>query len=142
MDGQRTDVATVENSVSAATGLQSEANNETYRGKESHATSLNILGSDLDGPQSRNSDSEEQEDDGNSCDEDEEDDDDDYADGDGVDYLGDNDVECDMNGDITRVIDPDTSGGDSDANVLSTAPVPAKNLQRSQDGHVVLLWTR
>ncbi|XP_068694172.1 uncharacterized protein [Montipora foliosa] len=142
VDGQRTDVATVENSVSSATGLQSAANNETYRGKESHGTSLNILGSEHDGPQSRNSDSEEQEDDGNSCDEDEEDDDDDYADGDGVDYLGDNDVECDMNGDITRVIDTDTSAGDSDYNVLSTAPVPAKNLQRSQDGHVVLLWTR
>ncbi|XP_015765206.1 PREDICTED: protein VPRBP-like [Acropora digitifera] len=133
-------------SQSAITPLQSEPCNDSYCGAELNATSVDTLVIEHEVTDKRNSDSEEQEDDGNSdIDHDgyeEEEDEDDFNDGDGVDFIDDNDIECDINSDGKTDMDTETSGCDSDGNALSTAAVPAKNLQRSQDGHVVLLWTR
>lgn len=133
-------------SQSAVTPLQSEPCNDSYCGAELNTTSVDTLAIEHEVTDKRNSDSEEQEDDGNSdIDHDgyeEEEDEDDFNDGDGVDFIDDNDIECDINSDGKTDMDTETSGCDSDGNALSTAAVPAKNLQRSQDGHVVLLWTR
>lgn len=131
---------------SAVTPLQSEPSSGSYCGTELNTTSVDTLVIEHEVADKRNSDSEEQEDDGNSdIDHDgyeEEEYDDDFNDGDGVDFIDDNDIECDINSDGKTDMDTETSGCDSDGNVLSTAAVSAKNLQRSQDGHVVLLWTR
>ena len=135
VDDQRTEVNALEGPLSVTTSLQSETSNDSYRGEElipaNPADTLNLEHEEE--RERRNSDSEEQEDDGNSDMEHdgyEEDDDDDYMDGD--------DIDCDV---IKSDADAEASGCDSDANVISTV-VPAKNLQRSQDGLVVLLWTR
>lgn len=143
-DDPKADIVT--GSQSAVTPLQSEPCNDSYCGVELNTTSVDTLAIEHEVTDKRNSDSEEQEDDGNSdIDHDgyeEEEDEDDFNDGDGVDFIDDNDIECDINSDGKTDMDTETSGCDSDGNALSTAAVPAKNLQRSQDGHVVLLWTR
>ena len=139
LDDQRTEVHPLEGPLSAATSLQSETSNDSYRGED--PTSVDTLGIEHEGPERRNSDSEEQEDDGNSDIEHdgyEEEDDDDYIDGEGAEYIDDNDALCDVRSEV----DTETSGCDSDANVVTTGAVPAKNLQLSNDGRVVLLWTR
>lgn len=134
---QRAEVNALEAPLSVTTSLQSETSNDSYRGEEgssNHPDSIN-LEHEVQGER-RTSDSEEQEDDGNSDIEHdgyEEDDDDDFIYGDEID------------GDVIKSdVDAEASGCDSDAaNVASgSAVVPAKNLQRSQDGQVVLLWTR
>lgn len=133
---QRTEVNVLEGPLSVTTSLQSETSNDSYRGEELNPTNTDTLNLEREEERERrNSDSEEQEDDGNSDMEHdgyEEDDDDDYMDGD------------DIDGDVIKSdVDAEASGCDSDANVVSSsAVVPAKNLQRSQDGQVVLLWTR
>ena len=138
LDDQRTEVHPLEGPLSAATSLQSETSNDSYRG--------DTLENEHEGTERRNSDSEEQEDDGNSDVEhdgyEEEEDDDDYIDGEGAECIDDNDALCDVVGDVRSEVDTETSGCDSDANVVTTGAVPAKNLHRSQDGQVVLLWTR
>lgn len=133
---QRIEVNALEGPLSVTTSLQSETSNDSYRGEELNPTSQDTLNLEHEEERERrNTDSEEQEDDGNSDMEHdgyEEDDDDDYMDGD------------DIDGDVIKSdVDAEASGCDSDANVVSSsAVVPAKNLQRSQDGQVVLLWTR
>lgn len=133
---QGTEVNALEGPLSVTASLQSETSNDSYRGEESNLTSQDTLNLEHEEERERrNTDSEEQEDDGNSDMEHdgyEEDDDDDYVDGD------------DIDGDVIKSdADAEASGCDSDANVVSSsAIVSAKNLQRSQDGQVVLLWTR
>ena len=136
---QRTEVNSLEGPLSVTTSLQSETSNDSYRGEELNAINTDTLNLEHEEHeeerQRRHSDSEEQEDDGNSDMEHdgyEEDDDEDYMDGD------------DIDGDVIKSdVDAEASGCDSDANVVSSsAVVPAKNLQRSRDGQVVLLWTR
>lgn len=136
VDEQRTEGNALEAPLSVTTSLQSETSNDSYRGEEGSSAIPDTLNLEHEGERERrNSDSEEQEDDGNSDMEHdgyEEDDDDDYMDGD--------DIDCDV---IKSDADAEASGCDSDANVVSgSAVVPAKNLQRSRDGQVVLLWTR
>lgn len=131
---QRTEVNALEGPLSVTTSLQSETSNDSYRGEELNPTSQDTLNLEHEEERERrNTDSEEQEDDGNSDMEHdgyEEDDDDDYMDGD------------DIDGDVIKSdADAEASGCDSDV-VCSSAVVPAKNLHRSQDGQVVLLWTR
>ena len=94
-----------------------------------------------------NYESEEQEDDGNSDVEHdgyEEDEDDDFLDGEHAGYNNDftrGDLDCDVVGDVRS--DAAASGcGSGDVDMASSGVVPAKNLQRSEDGQVVLLWTR
>ena len=133
---QRTEVNVLEGPLCVTTSLQSETSNDSYRGEELNPTNADTLNLEHEEERERrHSDSEEQEDDGNSDMEHdgyEEDDDDDYMDGD--------DIDADV---IKSDVDAEASGCDSDANVVSSsAVVPAKNLQRSQDGQVVLLWTR
>ena len=133
---QRTEVNSLEGPLSVTTSLQSETSNDSYRGEELNLTNTDTLNLEHEEERERrHSDSEEQEDDGNSdMDHDgyEEDDDDYYMDGD------------DIDGDVIKSdVDAEASGCDSDANIVSSsAVVPAKNLQRSRDGQVVLLWTR
>lgn len=137
LDDQRAEVHPLEGPLSAATSLQLETSNDSYRG--------DTLGIEHEGTERRNSDSEEQEDDGNSDIEHdgyEEEDEDDYIDGEGAECIDDSDALCDVAGDVRSEVDTETSGCDSDANVVTTGAVPAKNLHRSQDGRVVLLWTR
>ena len=134
---QRTEVG-VEGPLSVTTSLQSETSNESYRGEELNPGNTETLNLEHEEERERrHSDSEEQEDDVNSDMEHdgyEEDDDDDYVDGDDI------DIDVDV---IKSDVDAEARGCDSDANVVSSsAVVPAKNLQRSQDGQVVLLWTR
>lgn len=137
MDEQRAEVSTLEAPLSVTTSLQSETSNDSFRGEEGSSNNPDSLSleHDVQGER-RTSDSEEQEDDGNSDIEHdgyEEDDDDDFMYGD------------DIDGDVIKSdVDAEASGCDSDAaNVVSGgAVVPAKNLQRSQDGQVVLLWTK
>lgn len=133
---QRTEVSVLEGPLSVTASLQSETSNDSYRGEELNPSNTDTLNLEHEEERERrHSDSEEQEDDGNSDMEHdgyEEDDDDDYVDGD--------DIDVDV---IKSDVDAEASGCDSDANVVSSsAVVPAKNLQRSQDGQVVLLWTR
>jgi len=136
VNDQRTEVNLLEGPLSVTTSLQSETSNDSSRGEEVNPTNTDTLNLEHEEERERrHSDSEEQEDDGNSDMEHdgyEEDDDDDYMDGD------------DIDGDVIKSdVDAEASGCDSDANVVSSsAVVPAKNLQRSQDGQVVLLWTR
>lgn len=136
VNDQRTEVNLLEGPLSVTTSLQSETSSDSYRGEELNPTNTDTLNLEHEEERERrHSDSEEQEDDGNSDMEHggyEEDDDDDYMDGD------------DIDGDVIKSdVDAEASGCDSDANVVSSsAVVPAKNLQRSQDGQVVLLWTR
>lgn len=136
VSNQRTEVNSLEGPLSVTTSLQSETSNDSYRGEELNPTNTDTLNLEHEEERERrHSDSEEQEDDGNSDMEHdgyEEDDDDDYMDGD------------DIDGDVIKSdVDAEASGCDSDANVASSsAVVPAKNLQRSRDGQVVLLWTR
>ena len=149
LDEQRNEINHLEGPLSAATSLQSETSNDSYRGEGLNSTSVDTLGLEHEDPDRRNSDSEEQEDDGNSDVEHdgyEEDDDDDYLEGEGPDdndEFTSGDVDCDIvSSDVRSDMDAEASGCDSDANVVSSGAVPAKNLQRSQDGQVVLSWTR
>lgn len=134
---QRTAATPLDEPLSAAASLLSETSNDSCR-EELNPTSVDTSEMEHEGSERRNSDSEEQEDDGNSDNDHdgyEEDDDDEYMEGDPAEYTEDNDLErTDM--------DTEASGCDSDANTGSAGAVPAKNLQRSQDGQVVLLWTR
>ena len=144
---QKTEVNPLEGPLSAATSLRSETSNDSYRGEELNLTSVDTLGLEHEEPERRNSESEEQEDDGNSDIEHDgyEDYYDDYMDGEGADYHDDltsGDVECDVVADVRSDVDAKTSGCDSDASVVPPRAVPAKNIQRSQDGQVVLSWTR
>ena len=74
----------------------------------------------------------------------EEDEDDDFLDGEPVVYNNDftsGDLDCDVVGDVRG--DAAESGcGSGDVDMTSSGVVPAKNLQRSEDGQVVLPWTR
>ena len=148
LDDQRPEINPLEGSLSVATSLQSEASNDSYRGEELNPASVDTLSLKHEERERRNSDSEEQEDDGNSDIEHdgyEEDDDDEFVDGEGAGYNDDftsGDIECDVVGDV-RSHDAEASGCDSDACAVTSKVVPAKNLQRSQDGQVVVvLWTR
>ena len=147
MDDQRNEVHPQERPLSsAATSLQSETSNDSYRGEELHPLSGDTLSPEHEEREVRNSESEEQEDDGNSDVEHdgyEEDEDDDFLDGEPADYNNDltsGDVDCDVVGDVRSYVA--TSGCGSDVDMTSSGVMPTKNLQRSEDGQVVLLWTR
>ena len=147
LDDQRTEVNPLEGPLSEATSLQSEASIDSYRGEELNPASVDTLSLEHEERERRNSDSEEQEDDRNSDIEHDgyEEDDDDFIDGEGTEYNEDftsGDVECDVIGDVIRGVDAEASGCDSDACAVTSMVVPAKNLQGSQDGQGVVLWTR
>ena len=122
-----------------------EKNNDSYRGQELNPASREKLSSEHEEREVRNYGSEEQEDDGNSDvehDRYEEDEDDDFLDGEPADYNNDftsDDVDCDVVGDFRS--DAAASGCGSGDVDMASGVVPAKNLQRSEDGQVVLLWT-
>ena len=73
----------------------------------------------------------------------EEDEDDDFLDGEPAVFNNDftsGDLDCDVVGDVRS--DAAGSGCGSGDVDMASGVVPAKNLQRSEDGLVVLLWTR
>ena len=147
MDDQRNEVHPQERPLSsAATSLQSETSNDSYRGEELHPVSGDTLSPEHEEHEVRNSESEEQEDDGNSDVEHdgyEEDEDDDFLDGEPAVFNNDftsGDLDCDVVGDVRSDAAASSCGsGDVD---MASGVVPAKNLQGSEDGQVVLLWTR
>ena len=132
MNDQRTEVNPLEGPLFAATSLQSEASNDSFRGEEFNPASVDTLSLEHEETERMNSDSEEQEDDGNSDIEHdgyEEDGDDKFVDGKGAEYNDDfssGDVECDVVGDVRSDVDAEASGCDSDACAVTSIIVPAK----------------
>ena len=148
LDDQRNEVHPQEGPLlSAATSLQSETSNDSYHGEELNPASGDTLSPEHEEREVRNYESEEQEDDGNSDVEHdgyEEDEDDDFLDGEHAVYNNDftsGDLDCDVVGDV-RSDAAASDCGSGDVDMASSGVVPAKNLQRSEDGQVVLLWTR
>ena len=145
LDDERNEVHPQEGPLSsAATSLQSETSNDSYHGEELNPASGDTLSPEHEEREVRNYESEEQEDEGNSDAEHdgyEEDEDDDFLDGEPADYNNDftsGDLDCDVVGDVRS--DATASGcGSGDVDMASSGVVPAKNLQRSEDGQVVLL---
>ena len=73
----------------------------------------------------------------------EEDEDDDFLNGEPADYNNDftsGDINFDVVSDVKS--DAATTGCSRGVDMASSGVVPAKNLQRSEDGQVVLIWTR
>ena len=146
MDEQSNEVHPLGGPISSANLLQSETNNDSYRGEELNPASGDTLSPEHEEREVRNYESEEQEDDGNSDVEHdgyEEDEDDDFLDGEPADYNNDftsGDIDCDVASDVKS--DAAASGCNRDVDVASSGVVPAKNLRRSKDGQVVVLWTR
>ena len=146
LDEQSNEVHPLGGPISSANLLQSETNNDSYRGEELNPASGDTLSPEHEEREVRNYESEEQEDDGNSDVEHdgyEEDEDDDFLDGEPADYNNDftsGDIDCDVASDVKS--DAAASGCNRDVDVACSGVVPAKNLQRSEDGQVVLLWTR
>ena len=141
LDDQRNEVHPQERpSSSAATSLQSETSNDSYHGEELHPASGDTLSPEHEEREVRYYESEEQEDDGNSDVEHdgyEEDEDDDFLDGEPAVYNNDftsGDVVGDGRSDAAA-----SDCGSGDVDMASSGVVPAKNLQRSEDGQVVLL---
>ena len=162
-DPQKTEVNTLEGPLTiAATSLQSETSNDSCRGEEFPSTAPDTSSIELEEQDRRSSYSEEQEDDANTDaensprDDGYEEEEYDYDDADvereAAEYPDDV-TSCDVDSDftggdfntgvITSDADVDTGGCDSDVVVLtSEAVVPAKNLHRSEDGRLVIAWTR
>ena len=147
LDDQRNELHPQEGPLSlAATSLQSGTSNDSYHGEELNPASGDTLSPEHEEREVRNYESEEQEDDGNSDVEHdgyEEDEDDDFLDGEPAVYNNDftsGDLDCDVVGDVRS--DAAVSGCGSGDVDMASGVVPAKNLQRSEDGQVVLLWTR
>ena len=146
LDDQRNEVQPQEGPLSStATSLQSETSNDSYHGEELNPASGDTLSPEHEEREVSNYESEEQEDDGNSDVEHdgyEEDEDDNFLDGEPAVYnndftSGDCDVVCDVRSDAAA-----SDCGSGDVDMASSSVMPAKNLQRSEDGQVVLLWTR
>ena len=150
LDEQSNEVHPLEGPISSATLLQSETSNDSYRGEEVNPASGDTLSPEHEEREVRNYESEEQEDDGNSDVEHdgyEEDEFDDFLDGEPADYNNDftsSEIDCDVANDVASDVKSDAaaSGCNRDVDMASSGVVPAKNLQRSEDGQVVVLWTR